>query len=57
MRWRHNNATMHQSLIANPGATIRQLAPTFGAEIVGLDLSKELNHEAFEEIREAATKV
>lgn len=46
-----------EPLIHSEGATLTKLAPTFAAEIVGLDLSSPLSPAAFKEIRDAVTKV
>lgn len=37
--------------------TVTPLAPTFGAEIAGIDFSKPVNSETFAEIRKAIAKV
>lgn len=48
---------LEQPLLYNKGGVLKKLAPTFAAEIVGADLSNELSTAAFQEIRDAVTKV
>lgn len=37
--------------------TIKELHPTFGAEISGIDFSKPVDHDVFQEVLAAITKV
>jgi hypothetical protein len=48
---------LEEPLLQSKGATLKKLAPTFAAEIVGLDLSSAPSVEAFQEIKDAVTKV